>query len=175
MSVTDDVLATCPLRSAPWPTPAGCCAWCGNQLPKRARRWCSRQCTDEFTRQHNWQWAREAALERDGGLCVTCRHDGTVPGEDVVHLFLVILSPRLTYADRQRSISYVRSHAPLWRLEVNHQEPVRGRHGTFGCHHHLDGLETLCHPCHLKVTAKQFGHRRQPDTPSLFDLLENTA
>lgn len=41
------------------------------------------------------------------------------------------------------------------RLEVNHREPVLGKHAQAGCHHHLDGLETLCHRCHLVVTAEQ--------------------
>lgn len=44
-------------------------------------------------------------------------------------------------------------------LEVNHMEPILGRHAEKGCHHHLDGLETLCHACHVTETARQFGHR----------------
>lgn len=43
------------------------------------------------------------------------------------------------------------------RLEVDHVEPCLGRHSTPGCHHHLSGLRTLCHRCHLRVTAEQFG------------------
>lgn len=51
-------------------------------------------------------------------------------------------------------------------LEVNHKVPILGRHGQFGCHHHLDGLETLCHACHVAETARQFG-RTKPDIEQL--------
>lgn len=36
-------------------------------------------------------------------------------------------------------------------LEVHHKTQVFGRHGEAGCHHHLDGLETLCWDCHRAV------------------------
>lgn len=56
------------------------------------------------------------------------------------------------------------------RLEVNHRTPVLGRHAEAGCHHHLDGLETLCHDHHVDETCRQFGktRRRPPPQPSLF-------
>lgn len=54
------------------------------------------------------------------------------------------------------------------RLEVNHKVPILGRHAEYGCHHHPDGLETLCHPCHVAETARQFGHRTAAEEPSLF-------
>ena len=52
--------------------------------------------------------------------------------------------------------------APQWEslrqscsLEVNHRVPRRGGGYHAGCHHHLEGLETLCHRCHAEVTAAQ--------------------
>jgi hypothetical protein len=39
--------------------------------------------------------------------------------------------------------------------EVNHKDPLVGRGYHQGCHHHLDGLETLCHPCHVVETTRQ--------------------
>ena len=169
MTITDDVLAACSLRPGAWPPEPGRCVWCAGQLPKRARRWCAGDCQDEFTRQHGWQMARAAAIRRDGGRCIKCGHDGTVPGEDLSFALLALLSPRLTYEQRRRHLTLVSQQQPLWRLEVNHRDPVLGRHGEFGCHHHLDGLETVCHPCHLDITAEQFGHYRKPQHPSLFD------
>lgn len=41
------------------------------------------------------------------------------------------------------------------RPEVNHRTPILGLHAVGGCHHHSVGLEVLCHPCHLIVTAEQ--------------------
>lgn len=39
--------------------------------------------------------------------------------------------------------------AQRYRLEVHHVRPVGGRHSIDGCHHHLSGLRTLCHQCHV--------------------------
>lgn len=44
---------------------------------------------------------------------------------------------------------------PAWADEVNHIAPRRGRGYRRGCHHHLDNLESLCHRCHVIVTAEQ--------------------
>lgn len=35
-------------------------------------------------------------------------------------------------------------------LQVHHKTPVLGKHGVFGCHHHLIGLETVCLHHHLE-------------------------
>ncbi len=57
--------------------------------------------------------------------------------------------------------------AALWRstewlalrqacaLEVHHIVAREGHGYGAGCHHHLDGLETLCHRCHAVITAEQ--------------------
>lgn len=36
-------------------------------------------------------------------------------------------------------------------LQVHHLTPVLGKHAVTGCHHHLDGLETLCHEHHVEA------------------------
>ena len=41
------------------------------------------------------------------------------------------------------------------KIEVNHIIPCKGKHGTWGCHHHSDNLELLCHQCHVNETNKQ--------------------
>lgn len=41
------------------------------------------------------------------------------------------------------------------QLEVNHRIPCLGQHKANSCAHHLDGLETLCHSCHVAETARQ--------------------
>lgn len=53
------------------------------------------------------------------------------------------------------------------RLEVNHIVPRVGRgYGPSDCAHHLDGLETLCHDCHVQVTNAQRLARRGVKGPS---------
>ena len=41
------------------------------------------------------------------------------------------------------------------QLEVNHIDPRRNRGYRWGCWHHLEKLETLCHPCHVDETNRQ--------------------
>lgn len=43
----------------------------------------------------------------------------------------------------------------LAQLEVNHVIPCLGAHKANSCLHHLDGLVTLCHPCHVVETNRQ--------------------
>ncbi len=40
-------------------------------------------------------------------------------------------------------------------LEVHHVVAGQGNGYGAGCHHHLRGLETLCHRCHAAITAEQ--------------------
>lgn len=42
-----------------------------------------------------------------------------------------------------------------FKLEVNHIKPCIGRHGKWGCWHHVENLETLCRECHLEATRQQ--------------------
>ena len=50
---------------------------------------------------------------------------------------------------------------PNAKLEVNHKVPRAGAGYGWGCWHHLDGLETLCRPCHRKVTNAQALERKR--------------
>lgn len=38
--------------------------------------------------------------------------------------------------------------------QVHHKTPILGRHDIGGCHHHLDGLTSLCHAHHLDAHAQ---------------------
>ena len=138
MSITRMITAQCSLT----PDEAaleGNCAWCGGKLPltkagniPKGRVFCKRACSDLFSMNHNWGWARRAAIRRDKGRCVTCG---------------------------------VAQNAPDWaKLEVNHihslaDQGIKGY--AFGCHHHLDNLETLCRPHHVEVTTAQRQARKE--------------
>ena len=168
MSLTDAQLLACVLVT--WDgDPAGC-RWCGKPLTGRARRWCSNEHSWAYARNHSWTEARHAAVERDGHRCTIC---GVSPDEarqewgHVERLVLVLTDVRYT----PRVVLAMRSRWLLdRRLEVDHITPILGKHSTVGCHHHLDGLRTLCHRCHLAVTAEQFG--RVTTAARLFDDLE---
>ena len=138
MSITRTVTAACSL------TPEGAelegnCAWCAGPLPRtkagnipKGRVFCKKACSDLFSLNHNWSWARRAAVRRDKGQCIQCGVSERKP--------------------------------PYAKLEVNHIHSLadQGMRGyAFGCHHHLDNLETLCRPHHVEVTTEQRRARKE--------------
>jgi 5-methylcytosine-specific restriction endonuclease McrA len=50
-------------------------------------------------------------------------------------------------------------------LEVNHIVPRKGMGYSNGCHHHLNGLETLCRPHHVVETTRQLREWKYTDPP----------
>jgi hypothetical protein len=86
-----------------------------------------------------WSNASRAAKKRDAYMCIECRVDPRDARDRA-------LAQALTAREARRYIT----------LQVHHKTPVLGRHGIFGCHHHLDGLETLCLHHHL---ARHHGTR----------------
>ncbi len=132
---SDESMLSC--TASAWKGDKDSCRWCNSMLPGMRRRWCSDECAASFGRNHWWTSASRAAVKRDGRRCVRC---GATE-----------LDPRR----RKGKTSSV-------YLEVHHKIPVKGRHSVSGCHHHLDGLETLCCDCHLDEH-----HGEPPDQLSL--------
>lgn len=69
-----DYLAACPLAAAarqgrPAGVP-GTCRWCARALPDRAKVWCTAQCRIVARSNHEFSFARDAALQRDSHRCV---------------------------------------------------------------------------------------------------------
>lgn len=110
----------------------GLCDWCGHALRGRERRWCTEH-RYTWAENHVWNAAREATIRRDEGRCQRC---GVVP---------------------QRGDYGPGSHI----VEVNHKIPREGQGYGYGCHHHLDNLETLCRDCHRQETNRQRAMRRE--------------
>lgn len=115
----DEFLLACPLST--WDGNPGNCRWCNTALTGRQQRWCSSECPKAVSDNHCWTDARRAALRRDRAAC---RHCGVV--------------------GRRHS----HESASLPTLQVHHVVPIHGRHNVPGCHHHQDGLRTLCDDCH---------------------------
>jgi 5-methylcytosine-specific restriction endonuclease McrA len=133
----------------------GQCWRCGKPLPPRARRWCSMVCVTAWVTNHTWTMARDAALKRDRHTCQTC---GAQTGWqcDCGEFFLGVW--RYVWQARSKHQNANPGHRMTYvdaRLEVNHKTPRAGKGYDKGCHHHLDGLETLCHACHVRVTKQQ--------------------
>lgn len=125
--MNDDGLKVCTLSR--WTGAGGRCRWCDAELAGRRQRWCSDACAQAMIEQHWWGDARKAALARDGRRCVRCGR-----GE-----------LDLTLPPHARGV------------EVHHRdEHAHGRHSASSCCHHVDGLETVCKPCHWAE------HRERP-------------
>ena len=119
------------------------CDWCGKQLTKRQKRWCSGICIAAYRRNHVWRYelpsgrivgSRYSALARDHHECVRC--------------------------------------GCKTDLEVNHIVPLganksrKGHRFAESCDHHQSNLETLCRKCHQETTNEQrasgiIGQRRK--------------
>lgn len=127
----------------PYDTAAGHCGACGEVLAGRRTRWCSKECEQIYPRNHFWTTARVAAVERDGRRCVQC---GWAQEE-----WDRLQNGQLIFWSRAKLTGKGNDN---W-LEVNHIVPRVGTGYGTGCWHHLSGLETLCHRCHVKVTYRQ--------------------
>lgn len=103
------------------------CRWCNAELPGRRTRWCSNECSLQYDRNHVWSVASHVRKREDHDRCVEC--EGFTPTEAYD---AALHRGEMAYARRYR------------KLEVHHLTPILGRHGEIGCHHHQDGLRTLC-------------------------------
>lgn len=123
----------------------GRCAWCGDELPKRRRTWCSDRCADTFWNNHWWSLARRAARRRDKYACTRC-------GKKAPKRPSRARFPK--EAEYKAAMRSYRKARKVERLEVNHIEQALGRHRQLSCIHHLANLETLCGDCHKVHTAE---------------------
>lgn len=127
----------------PFDTAAGLCRACGDKVGAR-RTWCGPECRVMYERNHYWQVARIAAIKRDNNECTRC---GFRPD----HWDIWVRTGQLVFWTRANLLK----KPPTNWLEVNHITPRLGQGYGTGCWHHLVGLETLCHTCHVKVTNRQ--------------------
>lgn len=119
----------------------GTCGACGKALVGQRTCYCSSECSARYVANHFWGDARNAASRRDGGICQRC-------GE---------------VANGSREIISRDGHYIGTRIiaaEVNHIDPRNGAGYANGCHNHQEGLETLCHDCHVKTTTQQGRDRK---------------
>lgn len=73
-----------PCSVLPYDAVGGRCRHCGKELVGQQRSWCGPVCERTYQDNHLWQFARKAALKRDGYGCVRC---GTmmIPAPEVNH------------------------------------------------------------------------------------------
>lgn len=131
------------------------CRWCGKEVPKKRRTFCSDYCVHEHRIRSNIDYMREQVFKRDFGICAKCGLDCELlkyearqllneTDEYKVSEFLSTFSVPMG-----RIKGFINRNLALW--DADHKVPVR--FGGGGCG--LDGMQTLCSGCHFKITKEQ--------------------
>lgn len=126
------------------------CRNCGSPPTGRKIYYCSDECRETFEFNHFWGTARRRAIERAKVYSL----------ERSSREYLEWTGPSARWVrglvGRELGILCARcEHLGGFSPEVNHIVPVNGNRPPFGCCHHMDNLEVVCHPCHLVITAEQ--------------------
>lgn len=128
------------------------CRQCGKAIRWR-KATCSHRCNRLFAINHFWGDARQHAA-----------YVKTIEGY-TLERWLANLDPGAAtnpdfwdYREQWHALRVCPKcdkRLPPWDLEVNHIHPLNGIRPTFGCCHHQDNLEAVCHECHVEITTEQ--------------------
>ena len=153
------------------PQTPGLCRWCRKPVPKPRRTFCSGGgrrlsrfnpngkdwgCVEEWQIRTSGRALRLAVAFRDDGVCARCGIDCEAL-EEKVRAINAAREPR--DLERLQELFKAGFRPPWW--EVDHIVPVAEGGGMAG----LEGVRTLCIPCHLIETAalrKRLAARRTP-------------
>ncbi len=118
------------------------CRWCGLEVPKGRRTFCSEWCVDQWRLRTDASYLRERVFERDHGVCALC-------GCDTVAEWARIRRLRRPKREAALAAWGIRGsyRASLW--DADHILPVVEGGGECD----LDNLRTLCLKCHREATA----------------------
>lgn len=137
-------------RAACRPFDSGC-RQCGKTIT-RGRAYCSGACSDAFQWNHFWNRARwkaiKASFSPDSEIYRTLGLDAAAICARCKGPAKAIRWPETVENGRVYPASY-------WTPEVNHKIPLNGVRPDFGCCHHQDNLECVCHPCHVLIGIEQ--------------------
>ncbi len=114
------------------------CRNCGVAPSGRRTRYCSNECRWTFESNHFWNAARFAAIDRHSIFAIDARS---------------YIVDGIRFYRRTATICFRCGERCV--PEVNHIVPLNGDRPSFGCMHHRENLNVLCHACHLQVTAEQ--------------------
>ena len=162
----------------------GTCTWCGGELPRGRRSWCSQSCIDRFCECWNPDWIRRQAFKRDKGICANCGHDAQYwlnwlqrmkrgygyredrlcGHQDKQYPYREHVNRR-SRKNRRRFQRYRAAwHKTLVHLmhwEADHIVPVVRGGAMLG----MANIRTLCKRCHDAQTAKLAGERAAERKP----------
>lgn len=131
------------------------CRWCREPVPPKRRTFCSEQCVHEHRLRSNVDYMRAAVLRRDHGICAVCGRDclaladeakGKAASEGGESSILWLIEEGY---DTFRARECLSKGKALW--DAAHKVPVNWGGGGCG----VDGMRTLCCPCHKRETRIQ--------------------
>lgn len=135
---------------------AALCRWCGGEVPKPRRTFCSENCVDQWKLRTDPGYLRDKVFERDRGVCAQCGTDTIALRKDM---------RKLDYAARRRLLKAwglrEGSRKSLW--DADHIVPVAEGGGQCD----LSNMRTLCLKCHREATAALRTRIRRAD-PAIF-------
>ena len=146
------------------------CRYCAVVVPKPPRRtFCSKECVDEYLVRSSVRFARQQLWKRDKGVCAMCGTD-----TDALARVLCCIWYRDPIGAHQNAWLFGYGNAfrrATARHNCSERYPHRVQHGTLWEADHilevargggecgLEGLQTLCRPCHLRKTKRFAQHR----------------
>nr|BFD33471.1 hypothetical protein GTC16762_30900 [Pigmentibacter ruber] len=133
------------------------CRWCNSEIFGRRRSFCSDACVHEHKLRSDVGYMRKAVFERDNGVCSLCKRDCEQLRKDALEILksnyedAVKFLKDFGYPER-RIKSFIKNKEKGFALwDADHIIPVT--RGGGGCS--LEGMRTLCVPCHDVVTHDQ--------------------
>ena len=126
----------------------GICRWCGEEVPKGRRTFCSDSCVYEWRLRTDPGYLREQVRARDRGVCAIC-------GLDTIEFYRRFQRlPAWKREELRRQLDMHPGRRSFW--DADHIQPVAEGGGECD----LSNLRTLCLWCHDDETAK-LRQRRQ--------------
>jgi hypothetical protein len=132
------------------------CVWCGNEVPKNRRNWCSQECVTAMQIEH-WpaEWRRNV-LYRDGWICQVCGFNGRIVEAILHHLRWDHELDHYGNEQHMAAWRWYRQHLAelgftpgLDYMQADHIVPI-----IEGGNNKLENGRTLCIPCHKSATAE---------------------
>lgn len=133
------------------------CRWCNSEISGRRRSFCSDACVHEHKLRSDVGYMRKAVFERDNGVCSLCKRDCEQLRKDALEVlkngseYVSEFLKDSGYPERRVKlfIKNKEKGAALW--DADHIQPVVLGGGGCG----LEGMRTLCLPCHDFLTHDQ--------------------
>lgn len=164
------------------------CRWCGVEVPKGRRTFCSDECVHEWRLRSDTRYLRDKTFERDQGVCAVCGLD-TVAAQRTLselrrqaHREVPYDSSIYKSGPERRAAMEARLSELLVEAGMRPEIPPDYRNTLWDADHivpvvegggecDLSNIRTLCWWCHKDVTAelrRRLAAKQDPDQLPLF-------